>query len=51
VEAYIFNMGVGNAGGSSGGQIFENSFSGMVRDERLGALAWDYSMEAVKDFL
>jgi len=43
-------MGVGNAGGS-GGEIFENSFSGMVRDERLGALAWEYSMEAVKDFL
>ena len=43
-------MGVGNAGGS-GGEIFENSFSGMVRDERLGELAWDYSMEAVKDYL
>jgi len=43
-------MGVGNAGGA-GGEIFENAFSGMVRDERLGALAWDYSMEAVKDFL
>ena len=43
-------MGVGNAGGS-GGSIFENSFSGMVQDERLGKLAWDYSMEAVKDFL
>jgi len=43
-------MGVGNAGGS-GGEIFENEFSGMVRDERLGKLAWDYSMEAVKDFM
>ena len=43
-------MGVGNAGGS-GGDIFENSFSGMVSDERLGALAWDYSMEAVKPWL
>ena len=43
-------MGVGNAGGS-GGEIFENEFSGMVRDERLGELAWDYSMDAVKPFL
>jgi len=43
-------MGVGNAGGS-GGEIFENKFAGMVRDERLGELSWDYSMEAVKDFL
>jgi len=43
-------MGVGNAGGS-GGAIFENSFAGMIRDERLGELAWDYSMEAVKEFL
>jgi len=43
-------MGVGNAGGS-GGKIFENSFSGMVSDERLNKLSWDYSMEAVKDFL
>ena len=43
-------MGVGNAGGS-GGEIFENDFSGMVRDEQLGQLAWDYSMDAVKAFL
>ena len=43
-------MGVGNAGGS-GGEIFENSFSGMVQDEDLGKKCWDYSMEAVKDFL
>jgi len=43
-------MGVGNAGGS-GGDIFENEFSGMVMDERLGEMAWDYSMAAVKDFL
>jgi len=43
-------IGVGNAGGS-GGDIFENSFSGMVSDEKLGELSWDYSMAAVKDFL
>jgi len=43
-------MGVGNAGGS-GGDIFENSFSGMVNDEQLGELSWEYSMAAVKDFL
>jgi len=43
-------MGVGNAGGS-GGEIFENSFSGMVSDEYLGGLCWDYSMAAVKKFL
>eukprot|EP00966_Prymnesium_polylepis_P248596 5747805-Prymnesium_polylepis.1 len=43
-------MGVGNAGGM-GGEIFENSFSGMVSDRRLNELCWDYSMAAVKDFL
>ena len=43
-------MGVGNAGGS-GGDIFENEFAGMVMDERLGELSWDYSMAAVKDYL
>jgi len=43
-------MGVGNAGGM-GGEIFENSFSGMVSDRRLNELCWDYSMDAVKDFL
>ena len=37
--------------GGAGGEIFENEFSGMVRDERLGGLAWDYSMDAVKPFL
>ena len=43
-------MGVGNAGGS-GGTIFENEFSGMVNDKRLGAMSYDYCMEAVKAFL
>ena len=43
-------MGVGNAGGS-GGDIFENDFAGMIKEERLGELAWDYSMAAVKDYL
>jgi len=43
-------MGVGNAGGS-GGDIFENEFSGMVNDPRLGSMQYDYSMEAVRPFL
>lgn len=43
-------MGVGNAGGS-GGEIFENEFSGMVRDEQNGKLCWDYSMELIKPYL
>ena len=43
-------MGVGNAGGS-GGTIFENEFSGMVNDKRLGAMSYDYCMEAVEAFL
>jgi len=43
-------IGVGNAGGS-GGTIFENNFASMVADERLQKLCWDYSMEAVKNFL
>jgi len=43
-------MGVGTAGGS-GGEIFENQVSGMCREELNGQRTWDYSMEAVKDFL
>jgi len=43
-------IGVGNAGGS-GGEIFENSFSGMVSDARLNELCWEYSMDAVKAYL
>lgn len=43
-------IGIGNAGGS-GGEIFENEFSSMCRDAKNGALSWEYSMEAVKDFL
>jgi len=43
-------MGVGNAGGS-GGEIFENEVSQMCRDELNGQRTWDYSMEAVKEFL
>jgi len=37
--------------GGSGGDIFENAFSGMIKDERRAKLAWDYSYEAVQDFL
>ena len=43
-------MGMGNAGGS-GGAIFENEVSQMCSDAVNGQRAWDYSMEAVKDFL
>ena len=37
--------------GGSGGEIFENEFSGMINDERLAAMSYDYSMQAVKKFL
>ena len=37
--------------GGSGGEIFENEFSGMIKDEKRAKLAYDYSLEAVKDFL
>jgi len=37
--------------GGSGGEIFENAFSGMIKDERRAKLAYDYSMDAVRDFL
>ena len=37
--------------GGAGGEIFQNEFSGMITDERTGQLAFDYSMEAVKDYL
>jgi len=36
---------------ASGGEIFENEFSGMIKDERRARLAWDYSMDLVKDFM
>jgi len=37
--------------GGSGGEIFENQFAGMIRDERRAKIAYDYSLELVKDFL
>jgi len=37
--------------GGAGGEIFENEFSGMITDKDKGRLAYEYSMEAVKDFL
>jgi len=43
-------FGTGNAGGA-GGEVFENEFSGMVTDETTGRLAYEYSLEAVKDYL
>jgi len=43
-------LGVGNAGGS-GGAIFENQFAGMVLDEHLGELSWDYSMQQIEPWL
>ena len=37
--------------GGSGGEIFENQFSGMIQDKRRAKLVYDYSLDAVKDFL
>ena len=37
--------------GGAGGEIFENEFSGMITDEEKGRLAYEYSMEAVRDYL
>jgi len=37
--------------GGSGGDIFENEFSGMIKDERRARLAWDYSMDLVKKYM
>jgi len=37
--------------GGSGGDIFENQFSGMISDSRRAKLQYDYSMELVKDYL
>jgi len=37
--------------GGSGGEIFENEFSGMIVDEETGRLAFEYSLDAVKDYL
>ena len=46
----IISCHTGCAGGS-GGEIFENDFSGMIVEETNGKLMYEYSMEAVKDFL
>jgi protochlorophyllide reductase len=35
--------------GGSGGDLFENEFSGMIKDERRAKLAWDYSMKVCQD--
>ena len=43
-------LGTGSAGGA-GGEIFENDFSGMISDEARGRLMYDYSLEAVKEYL
>jgi protochlorophyllide reductase len=37
--------------GGSGGEIFENQFSGMINDKRRAALSYDYSLERVAEFL
>ena len=37
--------------GGAGGDLFENEFSGMIKDERRAKLVWDYSLDAVRDFL
>lgn len=44
------SIGVGNAGGA-GGEIFENDFSGMIREEANCKQNWDLSMKLVKKFL
>ena len=38
-------------GKSTGGDIFVNQFSGMIKDERRATLAYDYSMDLVQDFM
>ena len=37
--------------GGSGGEIFENQFSGMIKDSRRAKLAYDYSMDLVDQYL
>lgn len=48
-------MGIGNAGGGSAdggaGELGENEYSGLITDEETGKLVYEYSMEAVKDYL
>ena len=43
-------FGATKAGGA-GGEIFKNQFSGMITDERKGKLAYEYSMDAIRDYL
>jgi len=49
-ETGEWKVQIAGAGGS-GGDIFENEFSGMIKDQRRAKLAWEYSMDLVKDFL
>jgi protochlorophyllide reductase len=37
--------------GGSGGEIFENEFSDMIKDEKRAKLQYDYCMNLVKDYL
>ena len=37
--------------GGAGGEIFENQFSGMIKDSRRAKLAYDYSMDLVNQYL
>ena len=37
--------------GGAGGEIFENEFSGMITDDERSRLMYEYSMDAVRDFL
>ena len=47
---FCFGVSFQGAGGS-GGDIFENSFSGMISDSRRAAMQYDLSMQLVNDFL
>jgi protochlorophyllide reductase len=37
--------------GGSGGEVFQNEFSGMINDERRAAMQYDYCMDLIKEHL
>jgi len=49
-QQFAFNPSKTGAGGA-GGEAFENEFSDMIKDQKNGERAFEYSMEAVKDYL
>lgn len=50
-DASQVGIGSGKGAGGAGGEMFENTFAPMISDPENGKRAFEYSMQAVKDYL